>query len=358
MKVEPSGERAQMELAAQAAGQRYSDTTGQGSYADYTTFRQQNPALYPRATQYGAIPGAALEGMAPGARANWLASKPKKDEIYARYGKAIDDLLRVRPWDSGAVSDMKFQRDEEIKALEEKYPLPPMGELPSYLTGMSPDEAWDSAVEQEVRAYKDQFKATMEAQVGHTLESTLDAFKIGYNEIDWDAYNEALADWKATLPTAFSFGAVNGGTYAGMVLAAAMDAIDQSYDTPLTAVLDVYRQVIVDPAWARYDQLKAQGAQDYYKRSVGSIPAIGAAQLIPAMLEMYPSLGWTEAQLRTDLAGVVFPALAEQKSGPAPKVPAPRPEPPSFTEWLQQQRRQPQFAPPGSVPTVAPAWKP
>jgi hypothetical protein len=136
-----------------------------------------------------------------------------------------------------------------------------------------------------------------------------------------------------------------------MVVEQAMEAIEQSYDTPLTAVLDVYRQMVVDPAWAKYDQLKAAGAKNYYKNSVGAVGPVAAVKLIPFLLQMYPAKGWTEAQLRKELARVVFPALAEQKSGPAPKVPAPPPEPPSVTEWLQRQRAPKVPVPRAKVPS-------
>jgi hypothetical protein len=57
-----------------------------------------------------------------------------------------------------------------------------------------------------------------------------------------------------------------------------------------------------------------RGQPDPYDETVGTVGSVKAAQLIADILAQYKARGWTEEQLRKELAGVVFPPLSQQKA--------------------------------------------
>ena len=116
---------------------------------------------------------------------------------------------------------------------------------------------------------------------------------------------------------------------------------------------DVYKSTVSGPAWDTYYIQKAQGVKGAFDKTVGKVPAMTGMQLIPAILNVYATKGWTAASLRYALAGIIFPPLADQQSMTTTPQPALAP-----VSWGGIGAPQPQFAPPGSGPTVAPAWKP
>ena len=349
--IEPAGERAQLEMAEQArettwAPPGYGPGTPTGSREDYQQFKEDYPAMYPRATQYATMPGEQqFEGMEPGARANWMQKSQAEDTIYESFGQQMDSLLRQRPWDSKALSTIRSQRQAALEAVEARYPIPEMtGEIPAVLYGMNPQEMGDALVEKELRA-------------AQSRKPQADAFAEG-EEIDWSAYYDAVDAWRATLPktsAALKQAGGLGSRYAGLSFAQAVDAFENQHDSPLIAAHEMYRQLVSNPAWDRYNALagqlnerfpgydalqdkyftlpQGQARRDFlaqnpqlkaywdyksatgsaYAQTVGAVGRVDATDLIPAILDKYRLQGWTAEQLQQELAGVVFPAISQQQ---------------------------------------------
>jgi len=334
-----------MELAEEARGRIW--TGGEtGRREAYQAFKDQNPAIYPRQQQYEVIPGeSGWEGMASGARANWLKLNEVKAEIYSRYQKKVDDLLKKRPWDTSGRRELLNQRYDELNAAKEQYPLPPITEdLPAVLYGMNPKEMWDSSVEDVV----------------YELEATgpqVDDYKDAKGVVDWGAYYDDRDEWLAGLPKGLpGVGTIKMGTYQGLTTAEAIDAIEKKNHSPLEAAALTYQEAIAAPAWDRYRELDdawesqwpgieeiqsqyyeagpkgSQARRDYlkahpelkeywdwkegkvkpYDATVGRVGEMNATDLIPVILARYKGRGWTEAELRKVLDGVVFPPLSKQ----------------------------------------------
>lgn len=343
LSIEPEGERAQLEMAAEARTKTWSPERPGGSREAYEQFKRTHPAMYPRATQYEVMPGEKeYEAMPPGARANWLNLKYQKELLHDAFDEAVDNALRVAPWNWEARGALEDQRRQALAALEVKYPMPEMeGDIPAVLYGMNPEEMWNSTVEKALYA--------MQAS-----KPSPAAFETSEG-VDWDAYYTQVRKWEAALPRSFDFGIPRGGNYNGMDPKMAMDQFEKRYDSPLEAAYEAYQTEIAEPAWAEYNRLKGEEERlfpgmkalqgqywdldkagrrtllqehpelkDYwdwkdrqggsaYARTVGQVEAVPAAALIPVITKLYPVKGWTEEQLRQELQGVVFPALAVQQ---------------------------------------------
>ncbi len=343
MSIEPTGERAQLEMAAEARTKTWSPERPGGSREAYESFKQRHPAMYPRATQYEVMPGEKeYEAMPPGYRANWLNLRYQKELLHDAYDQAVDNLLRAEPWNWEGRGAIENQRRQALAAVEAKYPMPEMeNDIPAVLYGMNPEEMWNSTVEKALYA--------MQAS-----KPSPGAFE-GNEGVDWDAYYTEIRKWQAMLPKAFDFGIPKGGLYNGMDPKTAMDQFEKRYDSPLEAAYEAYQTEVAEPAWAAYNKAKAdeerlwpgmkalqtryweldkegrrallrenpdlksywdwkdrQGGTPY-NRIIGQVEAMPAAALIPAILKLYPTREWTEEQLKQELQGVVFPALAVQQ---------------------------------------------
>jgi len=298
--------------------------------------------MYPRATQYATLPGEQdYEAMPPGARANWLILRNQKEMLHEDYDQAVDTILRREIWNWDARNRLEDQRRAALAELDLKYPMPEMTQdLPAILYGMDPAEMWDGTVEKEL--YR--FQNTKPDPSAYETEEG----------IDWNAYYKDEARWRSGLPRVFSFGIPRGGIYDHLDPGVAMKNFEQRYDSPLEAAHKTYTLEIASPAWDAYNKAKAEedrlfpGARamqdkyftlskagrrafiranpilgrywdwkdvhgSAYERTVGKVEPVPAVAIIPAILSQYRTKGWTEQQLKQELAGVVFPSLSQQQ---------------------------------------------
>ena len=300
MSIEPRGERVQMELQQEAQQQAWAPGMG-GSREAYDRYRMDNPAIYPRQTQYQTIPGEEFEGMEPGARANWLAAKGEKEQVNAQADQAVDAFLRERPWDLKGARQFEDQRYAALDEIEARYPMPEMSDdLPPTYWGMNPEEAWDALAEAEIRAMKES-------------KPDYDSFRDEEGAADYDAYRSAVVAWEASLPEVFSFGQAEGGDYAGLSPDEAVARYDQRYDSPLEAAAKVYQEMVIGPTWDSYHRMKADGIpyQQRWSATVGAVGPVEATGLIRSIRAMYGDR-WSEEELKQALAGVTFPAMEAQ----------------------------------------------
>jgi hypothetical protein len=301
--VEPRGERAQLEMAEQARETIWRPGREGAGLEEYREFKDQYPAMYTRAAQYGIMPGEQSDAMQPGARSNWMLYTQERDEINEGYNRGIDTYLRERPWDlAGAFDRFYDQRELDLGAAKEMYPMPELeGEMPTMLHGMNPDEMWDAVVEEELYKWQG-------------TEPQTEQFVDTSGEVQWDRYNQAQAEWRAALP---ELPTPAGGTYAGMDPATAYKTFEQRRHTPIQAMAYTYRDQVKNPTWEQYRLLVAQGAPKgaAYEQTVATVGPMPATALIPAILREYQGTGWSPEQLAQELAGITFPAMGEQRKG-------------------------------------------
>ncbi len=349
MAIEPAGEAAQLELQRRARGEVWTPGQPEGGLGRYRQFKEQYPAIYPRITQYGVIPGAEETGtMPPGARANWMALSQERNQINEDYNRQVDDLLRARPWDWAGRSELEDARNAALDALEAQYPIPATGkEIPTLLYGMNPAEMWDAVTERDLRKMQKQKPSPESYQEGE--------------EVNWSAYYEAVEEWMKGLPGLAE--AAQGGKYKGMTPQEAMRTFEQRYDSPLEAAYKTYQETVADPAWDKYNEAKAaearkwpgvdalqdqyfdldkQARRDFlkvhaelkkfwdwrdthpnpYNRTVAKVGPIPAVNLIGDILKTYKGQDWTSEQLKKELENVTFPALGDWKALRAGEEPA------------------------------------
>jgi len=301
MKIEPSGERAQLEMAEEARGLTYPESPT-GSRAAYEQYKRETPAMYPRSTQYQALPGEeAGQGMAPGARRNWLALREVKDQINDQANRQIDEFLKQRPWDGQGVSEINNQRYQALDAAKAQYPLPEFtGEIPPILYGQNPAEMWNAVTEDQL----------YDLQATKPSPDTFTDPQSG--EIDWANYYAAVDQWKTTIPDNLIGEPIQAGTYQGMSGPQAYDAFTRRNHSILQAAHEIYQEQVISPTWDAYHAIKGQ--PNAYNQTVGAVPQIKATQLIPAIQRVYGFKGWTQAQLQQELAGVIFPPMADQQA--------------------------------------------
>jgi len=224
-----------------------------------------------------------------------MVAKQQKAMVNAQFDRMVDDLIRQAPWDTAGRRELENQRYAALDTIDAQFPMPGVGgDLPALLYGMNPEEMWDATVEQEVRALKQ-------------TKPDPDAFTRD-GEIDWSAYYAAVDKWEAKLPKTFDFGEVQGGLYAGMPPAFAIQQYDQRYDSMLEAAQKTYQDSIASPAWDAFHRT------DDYRGTVGKVGPIQATTLIPYILAKYVVKGWTPQQLQQELQGVVFPSLSDQQA--------------------------------------------
>jgi hypothetical protein len=301
--VEPTGERAQLEMAEAGRETIWRPGRPEAGLETYRDYKEQYPAMYPRAAQYGIMPGEQADGMTSGVRANWMLYTEERDSINDEYNGSIDGFLRDRPWDlAGAFDRFYDKRQADVAAAREMYPMPELeGDLPTLLHGMNPTEMWDSVVEEEL--YK--WQAT---------EPQSDDFTAASGEVNWEAYNRAQADWKRNLP---ELPTPVAGTYAGMDAETAYRTFEQRHHTPIQGMAYTYRDQVKNPTWDQYRLLVAQGVAKgaAYERTVATVGPMAATVLIPGILEQYQGKDWTPESLSRELAGIYFPAMSEQRKG-------------------------------------------
>jgi hypothetical protein len=299
MAVETTGERAQIELKQQARGEAWNWENLEGSYANYAAFRRRNPALLPYSTQYATLPGdPKYATMSPADRANWMKQREEKDYIIEAYREDIDAALREKPWDTAAIGVLKGERRVALDEIEAKYPiLEDLDKIPSILYGMSPDEMWTSVVEAELDALEEGLPSA-------------DTYKTPEGEIDWDAYNKARDSWEKSLPQLPN---ILAGDYKGMTTLEAMHTKWSQGHSIMEALAYTYDRRVAQPAWSRYNKLVAAGQtkSKAWDKTAGKVAPMRARELVPLIQEEYPDR-WTDAELRTELAGVEFPPLEEQ----------------------------------------------
>jgi hypothetical protein len=229
-----------------------------------------------------------------------MQQREAKDAVYAEYQEKIDAYLRKKPWDDDGVRTIEQERDGKIAEVEAQYPLPEMeGDMPAVLYGMNPAEMWDSVIEKQLR----EIRATQPRSGDFAKKN---------GEVNWDKYWAAREQWESALP---EIGQATGGTYAGMDTKAALDAFNQQHDSPLQAAQQLYKDLVEDPTWNEWRGLKEQGVKggEAFDRTVGTVAAVKAVDLIPWIQEQYRARGWSEQELRAALKGVIFPPMEKQR---------------------------------------------
>lgn len=371
MQVMPTGERSYVEMQQAERGAGYDPATGYGSKADVDRIRQMFPALRVGQAQYGTLPGESAEMPLQ------LYQRAERDEMNAQFDTLKDEMIRMQPWDKAGpqkIEDMRRKALERIGGTSAQKADPndwrSLVAQAQQMTGVTPPpgEGDTSGASQQAQYFARSIAgATPREAVAIRKEEVLSAmartmpqvaqFTDAEGAINWDGYNQAVAQWNERVPQlarqdagvravvaradADGYGQSVAQFAAGLT-SNQVDSYRRRNDSPLEAMQRAYNELVYAPTWGKYREFKSQldaattaysdainkgdtraaskAAVEYNKLKdqnktafdsiVGSVPAMNANDLMQLVEKRYPGQ-FTPDQLRQALSGMSMPSVTD-----------------------------------------------
>jgi hypothetical protein len=317
-RIYPRGERMAVQEQREEAARGYSPLTGLGSREALEAYREAHPETVTGWMKSEFIPDLETEFKTwrPAEIGALTDYKEAAAEVETEYQERINDLIRERPWDTRAVSELRQEMGERKAELRRQF-FGEEDEDKVYLSsvyGATPQEA------AEIR--RDDLLAAVSMAMPHT-EDFVDPDGL----VDYDAYDMARQRFLDNLVAEMA------GDQTVMAMRTEFDKSErvspevvnevlsditledledywQRNDTPLEAVQRVWMEEEYRPAWDKYHQavdggMETSEAYDAYIEPLGDIEA---DDLIPAVLREY-SDRWSRQELQQAYQGVTFPPV-------------------------------------------------